>query len=76
MVPLSAKDVLSSEMLGLMYVPPNWEAWLHIQPSKIGYVQDTVHLAVKLKSHLLKPNIVLPMGNYSATGGYLYALII
>ena len=74
MAPPSAKDASSSEMLSPIRIHPNWEAWFYIQPSKIGYVQDTVHLAVKLKSRLLKPNIVLPMGNYSATGGHLHAL--
>ena len=74
MAPLSAKGTSSSETLSPVCIPPNWEAWFYIQLSKIGYVQDTVHLAVKLKSRLLKPNIVLPMGNYSATGGHLHAL--
>ena len=48
MAPLSAKDASSGETLSPVCIPPNWEAWFYIQPSKIGYVKDTVHLAVKL----------------------------
>ena len=70
MAPLSVKDVPPN----FVCAPENWQGWFYIQPSNIGYVQDTVHLAVKLKSRLLKPNIVLPMGNYVATGGHLHAL--
>ena len=36
------------------------------EPSRIAYVQDVVHIAVKLKCRLLKPSIVLPMGSYVA----------
>ena len=74
MAPLSAKNVLLSELLNPMYIPPKWEAWFHIQPTKIGYVQYTVHFPVKLKSCLLKLNIVFPMGNYSASAAHLHAL--
>jgi len=48
--------------------------WLYIQTINIGYVQDIVHVAVKLTSRQQKPNIGLPMGNYVATGGHLHAL--
>jgi hypothetical protein len=48
-------------------IPTKWLSWFHIErPSSIAYVQDTVHIAVKLKSRLLKPSIVLPMGRYLA----------
>ena len=36
------------------------------EPSRIAYVQDVVHIAVKLKCRLLKLSIVLPMGSYVA----------
>lgn len=55
-------------------IPTIWKNWFHIQPINIAYVQDTIHLAVKLKSHLLKPNIALQMGDYTATGSHLHAL--
>ena len=32
----------------------------------IAYVQDAVHVAVKLKSRLIKPSIILPLGDYIA----------
>lgn len=48
-------------------IPSKWMSWFIIQkPSSIAYVQDVVHIAVKLKSQLLKPSIVLPMGCYVA----------
>ena len=37
-------------------------------------MQDTVHLAVKLKSCLLKPQIILPMRYFTATGRHIQAL--
>ena len=33
-----------------------------------------VHVAVKLKSRLLKPSIILPMGSYVATSAHLTIL--
>lgn len=41
-------------------IPPDWSEWYHIKPNGICYVQDVVHIAVKLKTRLLKPHIVLP----------------
>lgn len=32
----------------------------------VAFVQDTVHIVVKLKTRLLKPSIVLLLGNYVA----------
>jgi len=34
------------------------------------FVQDTIHLAVKLKSRLLIPNVVLKMGPTCEAGAY------
>ena len=55
-------------------IPKDWRDWFHAETKTISYVQDTVHIAVKLKSRLLKPHIVLPMGDYTVTGDHLYAL--
>jgi len=65
-----------SKLCSPVCIPDNWKGWFHIQPNKIGFVQDTVHLAVKLKSRLLKPRIALPMGKYTATGDHLDALTL
>ena len=47
--------------------PSSWSSWFWMnEPSRIAYVQDVVHIAVKLKCRLLKPSIVLPMGSYVA----------
>ena len=55
-------------------IPKDWRDWFHAETKTISYVQDTVHIAVKLKSRFLKPRIVLPMGDYTVTGDHLYAL--
>ena len=48
-------------------IPTKWLSWFHVErPSSIAYVQDVVHIAVKLKCRLLKPSIMLPMGRYVA----------
>ena len=49
-------------------VPKSWYSnWFAMKnPTSISYVQDIVHLGVKLKSRLLKPSVVLPMGQYLA----------
>jgi len=40
----------------------------------VAFVQDTVHVAVKLKTRLLKPSIMLPMGDYVASSSHLKLL--
>ena len=46
--------------------PDNW-TWFRVKNStSIAYVQDPVHVAVKLKTRMTKPSIVLPIGKYLA----------
>lgn len=52
--------------LKLPGIPQEWKAWFCIEPSSLACVQDTVHIAVKLKSRLLKPSCLIPMGGYVA----------
>lgn len=47
-------------------IPSEWKAWFFIKPSCVAFVQDTVHVAVKLKSRLLRPSSLLPMGRFVA----------
>jgi len=47
-------------------IPKTWLEWFKATPSSVSLVQDVVHLAVKLKSCLLKVSVVLPMGPYLA----------
>jgi len=55
------KDVPSSQ--SVPRIPTTWKEWFQIHPrSTISYVLDVVHVGVKLKSRLLKPSILLPMG--------------
>lgn len=40
-----------------------WQTWFAArQPSAVAYVQDMVHISVKLKSRLMKLSVVLSMG--------------
>jgi hypothetical protein len=56
-------------------IPPSIPKWLYIkQMPPTLCVQDTVHIGVKLKSRLLKPSIILPMGSYIATSSHLQIL--
>lgn len=44
-----------------------WKAWFAVHNhTMISYVQDVVHIAVRMKSRLIKPSIILPLGNYAA----------
>lgn len=53
-------------------IPTTWKEWFCVhQRSTVSYVQDIVHIGVKLKSRLLKPSILLPVGpNFSANGNH------
>ena len=64
----SSSASLSPSMgLKRLDIPPQWSSWFAAKkPTAIAYVQDTVHVAVKLKSRLIKPSIVLPLGKYLA----------
>ena len=46
----------------------------HNKPTSISCVQDTVNIAVKLKSKLLRPSPILPMGDYIAGAHHLKLL--
>lgn len=56
-------------------IPTTWSSWFAIKhPTTVAYVQDVVHVAVKLKSRLLKPSIILPLGKFLA-GAHDFRLI-
>ena len=74
---LATKPSLSSlsptQNLATLTIPPKWKTWFAIQhPTTISCVQDTVHIAVKLKARLLQPSIVLPLGSYLAGSHHLH----
>ena len=55
-------SILANKML----YPEEWTWFWITNPTTIAYIQDTVHIAVKMKSRLLKPSTILPMGNFTA----------
>ena len=64
----------STSLLDSFIIPDGWADWFYTTRNAISFVQDIVHVAVKLKSRLLKPQIVLPMGNFFASSNHLHAL--
>ena len=55
-------------------IPKAWKTWFNINARAVSYIQDTVHIAVKLKTRLLKPSVILPLGSYIATSAHLNIL--
>lgn len=43
--------------------------------NEILVVQDTTHIATKLRNRLLKPNIILPLGTHRINIGHLKSLV-
>ena len=48
-------------------IPSSWFSWYYIHLlSTLACVQDVIHVADKLKFRLIKPSVMLPMGDYVA----------
>ena len=70
---ISITDPLLQDLpsyLPALNVPRSWNSWFCITLKEVSFVQDTVHLAVKLKSRLLNPKVVLKMGPTFEAGTY------
>ena len=53
----------------------SWSSWFTVKNvTNVSFVQDTVHLGVKLKARLLTYSQVLPLGKYSAQSSHLKLL--
>lgn len=52
---------------------PHW-CHIHIDKNDLYFIQDTTHVVTKLKTRVLKPNILLPMGNFVVNADHLYIL--
>lgn len=48
---------------------------LDCNENSICYLQDQIHVLTKLRTRLLKVNILLPMGNFFISVGHLHSLI-
>ena len=54
-------------------IPKAWKSWFIVeQEVSVCFVQDPIHLGVKLKSRLLTNSQILPMGQYSAIASHLH----
>ena len=69
----SLYNLSPSPLIVELYLPQEW-TWYWSKMTSILYIQDYVHVAVKLKSRLLKPFIILLMGHYLAGGHHLNIL--
>ena len=56
-------------------IPNNWTWFWLKKTASVVYIQDYVHVAVKLKSRLLKPSVILPMGQFLAGAHHLKILL-
>ena len=56
-------------------LPKEWTWFWLEKATSLLYIQDYIHVAVKLKSRLLKPSIMLPMGRYLAGAHHLKILV-
>lgn len=52
----------------------NW-TWFNAIYTDNSFVQDTIHIATKLRNRLLKPSILLPLGNKLISVSHLKILI-
>ena len=53
--------------LNKVVIPKEWHTWFAIKVCNgVSFVQDIVHLAVKLKARFLNPSIILPIGKFLA----------
>lgn len=53
-------------------IPQSWNSWLSSRNvTSIAFVQNPVHLGVKLKARLLTLSQILPMGNHTALSIHL-----
>lgn len=56
-------------------IPPAWNSWFSAKSAlNVTFVQDMVHLGVKLKARLLTHSQILPMGKYCAQSSHLSLL--
>ena len=54
----SANGKMPLTISSSLKVPDKWKSWFLLEnPTSIAYVQDTIHLAVKLKARLMKTSI-------------------
>ena len=59
----------------LLKIPKAWNTWFaFLKPTVVAYIQDPVHIAVKLKTRILCPSSVLPMGAYVAGIHHLHII--
>ena len=73
---ISTKAVVVDKSLSLdahkLTIPSAWKSWFAVRcPTAVAYIQDTVHIAVKQISRLLKPSIILSIGRYVAGAHHL-----
>lgn len=65
-----------SAMCSLVFTKQNSNDWFFSRSlSQVVQIQDSIHIGTKLKSRLLSPSMILPMGKYTANRGHLVELV-
>ena len=68
-------EITQMPLSSTVVLPSSWDKWFAITKlSSLIFVQNTVHVGVKLKARLLTHSQVLPLGNYSAESTHLNLL--
>ena len=67
---ISSNTTLSLNESTPLNTPPSCNKWLCTKLYSTCCVQDMIHIAVKFKTRLLKPSIMLPMGCYVASSAH------
>ena len=58
----STSENASLTIVPSLKIPDKWKLWFLLEnPTSIAYVQDRIHLAVKLKARLMKTSVILPL---------------
>jgi len=56
-------------------IPKKWTWFWFKKTTPVLHIQDYMHVAVKLKARLLKPSVILPLGNFLAGSHHLKFLL-
>lgn len=66
-------ELANNDKSSQIVVPKAWKSWFFIeQEISVCFVQDPIHLGVKLKARLLTVSQILPLGKYSAIATHLH----
>ncbi|KAE8737720.1 hypothetical protein FOCC_FOCC016813 [Frankliniella occidentalis] len=66
---------LLKAMMMNVFTEPNNSWFSADENTPVLHIQDHIHIGTKLKSRLLNPSVIIPMGNFIASRGHLVDLV-